>query len=494
MDDRRFENTTKRVKRLVLDFEQRPNIYRDLEDFLDIIDYYAGIESMSIFSQNDNKMAEVLRIAETIYPSNTDIKVQRARLYMIQGHYESAFKMLLYLEKLEPDHVGVLMGLADCYFNENKIYKGISYLKRILEIEPNNVDVYDLLIQQSFFECKVDEAFQYFKKRIELKSDDDDEFLARVNDAMMSVPHISELAIKFFEYFIEINPYSSHAWTYLAMSLYDLNRNDEALEACEYALAISDECTAAYLTKFEITNDRQVLYDALDHVPEKEKYHINMQFGESYFRIHQYAVAAPYYRSVIKFIDDTKSDDDFNNYFTRNKLANCYMRMGDPGSAEKLLLESIDINPYNALSYDDLAILYKYEFHDAERFEQTFSDFTQKYKDCKHPWIHYLKFLVEQKRYDDVVDLVVEAEKSIPDDDDLYIPLAVAYYHTNRKNEAYLLLNNMNVDNNYLEDMLRKYSSDILSDSEVMNILLQKRDETDNQGYYPDDDICPNVY
>ena len=176
MDDRRFENTTKRVKRLVLDFEQRPNIYRDLEDFLDIIDYYAGIESMSIFSQNDNKMAEVLRIAETIYPSNTDIKVQRARLYMIQGHYESAFKMLLYLEKLEPDHVGVLMGLADCYFNENKIYKGISYLKRILEIEPNNVDVYDLLIQQSFFECKVDEAFQYFKKRIELKSDDDDAY------------------------------------------------------------------------------------------------------------------------------------------------------------------------------------------------------------------------------------------------------------------------------------------------------------------------------
>ena len=92
------------------------------------------------------------------------------------------------------------------------------------------------------------------------------------------------------------------------------------------------------------------------------------------------------------------------------------------------------------------------------------------------------------------MDLVVEAEKSIPDDDDLYIPLAVAYYHTNRKNEAYLLLNNMNVDNNYLEDMLRKYSSDILSDSEVMNILLQKRDETDNQDYYPDDDICPNVY
>ena len=489
MDDRRFEKTNKRTKRLVLDFEKNPGVYRDLDDFLDIIDFYLGTDDPFLFA-HDSKLCQAVSVAENIYPDSTDIKVQRAHIYFMQGNTDSAKNILTYLEQVEPDHVGVLLGLADCCLVSNRLEKGLDYLKRIIEIDPNDIEIYDLIIHQCLVNCKVEEAFQYFKKRIALKSDDDDELLGCVNDDFLNLPKLYE-AIRFYEAFLEKNPYSSSAWAYMAMAHYDLEHDDEALEDCEYALAINAQCTAAYLTKFQITNDRKVLYEALNNVQEKEQYHINVQLGESYFRKHQYSVAAPYYRSALKYLDESNSDDDYNKYLTRNKLANCYMRMSDPVSAEKLLVESVAISPYNPLSYNDLEILYKYEFRDAERFEQMFTFLIKKFPNCIYPCLIYLGFLVQQKRFDDVVAVVTEAEKNLPDNDDLYIPLSVAYFNTNRKNEALLLLNNMDIDPTFLEDMLRKYDNEMLLDNDVMDLLLQKRDESDTDNYF-DDNYDPN--
>ena len=469
----------------MLDFEKHPDAYRDLDDFLDIIDFYAAADYPQSYV-NNSKLSQALRIAEEIYPDSTDIKVQRAHIYFLQGNTDSAQYILSNLEKVEPDHVGVLLGLADCYFHNNMFDKGITYLKKVLVIEPDNIEVYDFMIQQCLIQCKVEMALHYFKKRIALKSDDDEEFLSRVNNELMPIPQVYEAALKFFEAYLEINPYSSHAWSYIAMAHYELHHDEESLEACEYALAISPQCTTAYLTKFSITDDRNILYEALNNVPENERYHIDIQLGESYFRNHQYSSAAPYYRSAVKYLDDNKSDDDFNNYLTRNKLANCYMRMGDPVSAEKLLVESIAINPYSIVSYDDLAILYKYEFHDPDRFEQMFQFLTEKFHDFKSPWLIYIEFLLQHKRYDDVIAKVTEAEQYIRDDDDLYIPLAVAYFNTNRKNEACLLLHNMDIDGFFLENMLQKYDSNMLLDGEVMDIILQKRDESGSNDYFED--------
>ncbi|MBO4741308.1 MAG: tetratricopeptide repeat protein, partial [Bacteroidales bacterium] len=478
--------TSRRVRRLVLDFERRPNIYRDVDDFLDIIDFYAEAEYSMTFA-GGSRLSEALQIAEEIYPTNTDIKVQRARHYFLQGNYDSALNILSYLEKVEPDHIGVLLGLSDYYIFNNKFDKGMGYLKKALYLDPEDIEIYDLIIRQYLSQCKVEEALQYFKKRIALKSDDGDDFITHLYEELVPVPQVYESALKFFEAYIEQNPYSNLAWVYMAVAHYELHHDDEALEACEYALAISAESTGAYITKFEITEDRQILYDALKYVPEDQKYLINVQLAESYFRKHQYSSAAPYYREAIKYLDNSNCDDDLSNYISRNKLANCYMRLGDLNSAEKLLIESIALNPYSSISFDDLAILYKYEFHDAERFEDAFSFLSKKFKDCKFPWLHYIKFLIEQQRYEDVVEIVAEAEQSIPDDDDLYIPLAVAYYNTNRKNEAFMLLHNMDMDNTYLEDSLRKYYPDMLLDDEVMDILLQKRDESEKDGYYDGD-------
>ena len=120
-----------------------------------------------------------------------------------------------------------------------------------------------------------------------------------------------------------------------------------------------------------------------------------------------------------------------------------------------------------------------------------FTFLIEKFPSCIYPCLKYLDFLIQQKRFNDVVAVVSEAEKNLPDNDELYIPLSVAYYNTNRKNEALLLLNNMDIDPTFLEDMLRKYDNEMLLDSEVMDILLQKRDESDTDNYF-DDNYDPN--
>ena len=62
----------------------------------------------------------------------------------------------------------------------------------------------------------------------------------------------------------------------------------------------------------------------------------------------------------------------------------------------------------------------------------------------------------------------------------------MAYFNTNRKNEACLLLHNMDIDGFFLENMLQKYDSNMLLDGEVMDIILQKRDESGSNDYFED--------
>ena len=84
MDDRRFDNTSKRVKRLVLDFEKHPDAYRDLDDFLDIIDFYAAADYPQSYV-NNSKLSQALRIAEEIYPDKPTFKDEQSILYNLQG-------------------------------------------------------------------------------------------------------------------------------------------------------------------------------------------------------------------------------------------------------------------------------------------------------------------------------------------------------------------------------------------------------------------------
>ena len=484
MDDRRFENTSRRVKRLVLDFEKNPNAYRDVDDFLDIIDFYYS--EGTPFSDINPEVEKVMKIAERMYPDNTDVKVQRAHIYYVQGNVDSAMHILLNLEKLEPDHEGVMMGLADCYLYNNKFDKAMAYLKKIIRIDPENTDVYDLMIQQYLIHCNVDKAFECFQKRIAIKADDDEDFLTNIYHELTPIPQVYEAALKFFESYTEENPYSCNAWVYVAMCHYELKHDDEAIDASNYALAINPHSTLAYMTKFTVTNDINVAYEALQNVPDSDKYLINAQLGDAYFMAHNYYSAAPYYRKVIDYLDKEHSDDVVVNYLTRNKLANCYVRMKDPASAEKLFLESIAINQFFDTSYEDLAHLYRYEFHDAERAENTLHFLAVRFPESKSAWMQYLELLLELKRYEDVIDTVSEAEQHISDDDDLYVPLAVAYYNTGRKNEACLMLHNMDIDCIYLEDLLRRYDPNVLLDDEVMQILQQKRDESRPDDLYDD--------
>lgn len=493
MANRRDEKYERQVRKLVKDFEANPDAYRDLEDFLDILAYYSG--AVCNFTDID-KMVNTVAIAERIYPDSADIKAFRAHYYNLQGNFESSVNLLKNIECVDSECIGVFYELGEAYIGLNRFEKGMSYLLKIIELEPDNVPFYDIIIAKYLERQKLEAALRYFKKRLEVSTENDsDSVLDVVFDTLKDTPVQYETALQFFDAYIDEYPYSSKAWEYKAEMHYELHHDDEALDACEYAISLDSKCTHAYLTKYDITHDINVLYEALKNAPEEEQYLVNECVGDYYFEKHIYPSAAPYYRKAVTYLDDHREiGDNYASYFVRNKLAKCYQRMGDLNSAEKLFFESVGVDPYSPVTYGDLVTLYKYGFRDSERFEQAFLFLIGKFKDCKFPWMHYLEFLLEHKRYENAVEAVNCAQETIRDDDDLYIVLAVAYYHTNRKNEALLLLNNMECDIDYLMDAVRDYSPDMLLDNDVMDIMIAKRDEKESKGYYNDNDSYPNAF
>lgn len=437
MDLDRFEEFDDEIRKLVLDFEQTPDRYRDNDDFADLLDFYT--------SQSDMDMVEkVLNVAEGFFPDSIEVRSHRAIHHLLTGNVDKAKKILKQLTSECPDEYVVLCALSTYYSHTQNHEENIRCIRKMCRQNPDAVECYEALAEEYCAVNQNDNAIDCYKKCIEFSYDDSslssDFYYDRILECFMKSNDIGG-AQTFFSKLLDEHPYDYDAWVCMGRIYRELSLYEKAVEACEYALAIDENLIDAYVEKSNALMDldnlgeaTQTLHEILQKTSDDEdRVVLNMSLAEKFLHVANYSTAAVYLRNVINI--DPECD------FAHHDLSCCYSQLGDFISAEKHALKALNLSSDNINYYLSLGELYN-NFAKPEKAEPYFRDAIALEKNNELPWIAYCEFLLSNDMFEETIQTIEYAMHHIGDSFETHRILGTAYFLVGRKKEAYMVIEN----------------------------------------------------
>lgn len=242
----------------------------------------------------------------------------------------------------------------------------------------------------------------------------------------------TEEVVFWYNKLLDINPYSTDDWAELAKAYVRLQRYEEAIEACDYALAIDDKdenilsykgfCfllagrsqeAAKQFDEFrEVTSDKSVAYEYIAQV------YINEEKEE---------VAIEYLQKAIE-----ENEHNGNAYY---KLAVCYYSMGDNKAAIETLRKALSYNDGDIMSNIFLGELLAQEGRYQEAYDYL-SPFSHAAVFDEAAAVALADTCLKTKRYDEVIKLLEQFMVKFPSDPDMYWCMIVACIYSDRLDDA----------------------------------------------------------
>ncbi len=248
----RFKNASKRGD----------NCYFDIYEYEGIIDYFFD-------NDNINNASKAIDNACAQHPGSISLKMRKAQLFVYNG---------------EADHA-------------------LEILNNIDDLESNNSDLLFLTGNALLLRDKPDEAEKQFARLIEVEIEDYEGTLFDIANACELCDY-KEMALKYYNKYLAIHPYSKKVWNIVANIYFDNNDIEKALIAYDYAIAIDPEFPEAILGKANglILNKKykEALISLFDYQKlQPEDLHVNSYLGECYLHLGDFDEAVKYFGKII---------------------------------------------------------------------------------------------------------------------------------------------------------------------------------------------------
>ncbi|MBQ6964461.1 MAG: hypothetical protein IJP82_02065 [Bacteroidaceae bacterium] len=239
------------------------NIYLDADDFADIADYY--------LSQDAPYMAhEAVDIGLTIHPDDDVLMVVKGAVYIYQRLFDEAEDVL---DDLDPENSDVVYQRAQ-----------LQYAKYMDTAKAEEIWREWLLLDNGdrpTEEQRRDNYIHIISSLIELRDDDSledehrwdleavrrwireyiDQFqpLGKYDEDVQIADicrenELADLMCEVLTQVLEERPYLKKGWANLALAQYMIQKNEQALESCDFALAINPKDLETLLTKAHALN------------------------------------------------------------------------------------------------------------------------------------------------------------------------------------------------------------------------------------------------
>ncbi|MBP5327317.1 MAG: tetratricopeptide repeat protein [Bacteroidales bacterium] len=467
----RFKNQRREVKSLVLNFEamdkKGDSRYYDVDQLETIIDFY-------LETADHDMLEKSVQYSEKLFPDSTEIKLRRVHLLHLQERYDEALSILKQLEQLEPDDTDVLYALGMVYSALDQPRKAIQYYHKA------TVDGFELGIVYSNIAdeyVKMDqraEARNYYRKALRINPNDEHSIYQLAN--CYEADGLVEQWIKYFQRFIEDNPYSKTGWFCLGEAFVAEELYERAIDAYQYAIAIDAEYYYAYtqMASCQMALNKPdeavaAMHEACNHTEDKAT--VYFQIGEIFRSQNNVQTAATYYRKAIN------EDSFFAEAW--NALASCYGIMQDYSTAIDCSKRALRIDPESPSYLTTLALIYA-EIGDHENADRFFNLAIPFYTDFEQGWLALADYKIMLEKYDDAIDILNKGLLNCELVLEFNKRLALCYYHTGRRNMLFNAVRACIYDNeNGAFDLLGYcpalgYDIDVLS---IINSHIQEKNK-----------------
>lgn len=235
-ESKEFKNTLKKFEEADKNGEE---IILNSEEFVDIAEYY----------YNHGKVDNAVKIIDRtidLYPGAAAPLLFKARMALLD--YNDIDKANYYADLIEDKtDLEYFYLKAEIMIVDGRADEADEYLEaRFNEIDSDDIDYFAIDTAALFIDYnKVDKAEKWIKRSEATDSVEYKEQYARI---MMENGEYERSQTMFNE-LIDKNPYSTQYWNSLASSQFLCNNLEEAIQSCEFALAINPENATALLNK-----------------------------------------------------------------------------------------------------------------------------------------------------------------------------------------------------------------------------------------------------
>lgn len=273
----------------------------DALEFESIIQYY--IDTGEI-----NLAKKALEMAIAQHPLHSDLLLLKTELLILDGDDQEAETLLTTIEKLEPSNQEIYIQRATIYSKNKNHHESIRILNKALDLTDDPQEIWCLLAMEYMVIEDYKAAKDYFKRCI--TSDPDDyQVLYNLLYCLDFLKENSE-AIEILNQLLEYNPYNEIAWLEMGKQYLQLNQQEEALSAFDFAIISEDHFTGAYVEKGKLLQKMGRLNEAIEH------YEIALQ------------------------LDDPSA-------YLLTQIANCHMTLGNDQLALQFFKNGINEDPSN---------------------------------------------------------------------------------------------------------------------------------------------------
>jgi tetratricopeptide (TPR) repeat protein len=432
-----FEDTeiAKLVSRYESMIKNNRSMYLSLDDYENLFMYYAQICGGFNYAEelNEEMAGLVIHAGIKQYPDSALLQMFAIYYKFLTDEYLyfETLKLLRYVEFPEYERLELSYSKCEIFLCMGAYKEAASVYMELLKYPQTKQDkiyIYSELISMLLkHECSCEKEGEadmskimyYLDKLISLDPKSEQKFLteARYGSYKMNI------SLSLLELYAETHPFSLPGWYVLAQQYLSHSKYEKAVEAMEYAIALSDDVDLfifmgnVYKTWGKSKEALEYYHEAISYSPSLRSFYKDVaklycKIGREDIGIHYYNLFLEHYPNSLEVLIDTAlifiSENKYDVAMlylekarkidscaeeTLSLLTKCFIGMGRNDEIIKLIERTLDSNP-----------------------------------DCVDVWLAYSNYYVLIEDYHQALDILKQGLYVLPDDIQLLYRMANCYF------------------------------------------------------------------
>ena len=271
--------------------------YFDVNEFVDIIDYYLD------YFQNSQAI-NAIDLALKFHPLSAEILVKKAQSLLLKSDLNKAADVLRLAQSLDKTN-------AEIY-----IYWGVYYLKRGQKLQAKRsfaeaiatadkelkFDIYYIIARAYRSEDMMEEAIRYLVEINEMEPDNND-IVLELASCYHDIDDFEE-EIKIYDQILDKEPFEELVWHQKGNAHWELGQINNAIEAFEFSIAIDPQFTLPVVDLADLYIEQGMYLKAIDILLDYLKYDSEMvtiyvYLAECYMKLGQYDKSIEIYEKAL---------------------------------------------------------------------------------------------------------------------------------------------------------------------------------------------------
>ncbi len=397
--------------------KKQARYYFDVEEFEGIIDYF--------LEKGKVKEAEnALKYSFKLHPDSVSLKLKQAHILIDRDEIETAFNLLNQMKSIQSKEPEVYFLLGFIEVANSNIDNAEDHFIEYLRLGGTDDEVLSSIAfvyeQNGIF----DKAIQYLNKAYSLN--EKNKYVLYDLAYCWEQAGDLEKSAEFYEKYLEENPFSANGWYNYGVINNLLKRYKKAIEAYDFAIALKPGFSSAYFNKASVLANRGKCKEAIDvHKEflkiEKRNIQSLTHLADCYRKISDLSNAMKFYKKALK-VDKYYSDALYG-------VASVYYLKNDYLEGLNYIIRATKNNNKN-FEYHYLSGLLFSNLGHVEKAEVCFLKSLKINPFSKKIWLSYADLFTKEND-DRTMNILLEAEKIVPDNAEINYRLAAYFFDLN---------------------------------------------------------------